>query len=42
MVRLPDPARSRAVLVGASVYADASLYDLPAPSRGTSRHSAKR
>ena len=33
MVRLPDPALSRAVLVGASRYADAGLTDLPAAAR---------
>src|SRR6266545_6238329 len=29
MARLPDPARSRAVLIGSSVYADPDLVELP-------------
>lgn len=29
MARLPDPARSRAVLIGTSVYTDAELPDIP-------------
>jgi hypothetical protein len=33
-VRLPDPERSRLVLIGTSSYADANLPDLPAVGRG--------
>ena len=33
-MRLPDPQRSRLVLIGTSTYADKNLPDLPAVGRG--------